>query len=222
MLLQTDCRVTAQPPLLKQQAPGCGQGLGEQTPPSVHVLAQVFWSVTVHEPAEVQHVPGCGQGFGEQTPVADHVPLEQPESSVIEQVPAVTQQTPGCAHGLGEQKPRFVHVALQPDCSVTEHAPWLVQQEPVCGQGLGVQDCAMVNVWPVGQEDVLATHAAVALSQQTPAAATAMLRLVTPGVSVLGVPKPQTPLAYCMKEDVCAVVSWTSMLSVRGEKSVVV
>ncbi len=69
---------------------------------------------------------------------------------------------------------------------------------------------------------VPATHAAVALSQHTPVGMIETLRLVTPTVSVTGVPKPQTPLEYCMNEADCAAESRISMLSVRAERSVAV
>lgn len=196
--------------------------MGLQRAPSVHVLVQADCSVTVQMPPEVQQEPGCGQGFGEHDPDCDHEPVVHAFWSVMEQVPAAMQQTPGWAHGLGEHAPPRDHVASQADWSVRVQVPEDVQQVPGCGQELGEHVLPDMNDSPVGHGAAPRVHAPVVLWQQMPLSTTAMERLLTDGVSVLGVFCPQTPLELRSEEKVCAVASRTSMLSVRAARFVAV
>ena len=140
----------------------------------------------------------------------------------MEQAPAGMQQAPGWGHGLGEHAPPTDHVASQADWSVRLQVPDNVQQVPGCGQGLGEHVLPDMNDSPVGHGAALMVHAPVVLWQQMPLSMTAIERLETEGVSVLGEFCPQTPLEFTIEEKVCAVALRTSMLSVREARFVAV
>ena len=138
------------PVLALQHAAGCGQGLGEQTPPAWKVFpaSQPGCAVEAQKPESgSQHAPGCGQGVGEQTVFAPWNVRPAPHEACVNsaQLPKVLEQH--APAGGQDCAPQVVPAPLNewppelhPGWATKVHPPLMVlQHAPGWAQVLGAQ-----------------------------------------------------------------------------------